>query len=91
MLGLSPPPGAGPPEHMLRLISSMTRPTRNACTLDTLRLAQESLLHTRLKRGASYATRYTPPVPARLAFELPLKIGPENLDFQRIWTVQRAS
>ena len=76
---------------MLSLISSMTSPARSRRTQDTLRLAQESLLHTRLKRGASYATRYAPPVPARLAFELPLKIGPENLDFQRIWTVQRAS
>ena len=76
---------------MLSLISSMTSPARSRRTQDTLRLAQESFLHTRLKRGASYATRYTPPVPARLAFELPLKIGPENLDFQRIWTVQRAS
>ena len=76
---------------MLRLISSMTRPTRNTCTLDTPRLAQESLLHARLRRGASYATRYTPPVPTSLTFELPLKIGPKKLDFQRIWTVQRAS
>ena len=77
---------------MLRLISSsMNRPTRNACTLDTLRLAQESFLHTRLKRGASYATRYPPPVPASLAFELPLDIGTSQLDFQRIWTVQRVS
>ena len=76
---------------MLRLISSMTRPTRNACTLDTLRLAQESLLHTRLRPGAFYATRYTPPVPTSLTFELPLKIGPKKLDFQRIWTVQRVS
>ena len=76
---------------MLSLISSMTRPARSKRTQDTLRLAQESFLHTRLRRGASYATRYTPPVPASLSLGNPMKIGPENRNFQRIWTVQRVN